>query len=251
MPDPDIRIYDTLSVAVRALADQIAQVSERAIGTRGRFTIALSGGETPRLLYKLLATEEYTSRIEFTSWQAFFGDERCVPPDDAESNYHMARQSFLDLVPIPVGNIHRMHGEIEPELAAQAYDDLLRDFFTRRGENRPRFDLVLLGMGADGHTASLFHGSPALTATDRWVMAPYVEPLGVHRLTLTASAINAAARVFFLVGGSAKSEALARAIRAPSSADDALPVHSIHPEGEVRWYVDQSAARSLRPMKPL
>jgi len=246
MPDPDIRIYDTLSVAVRALADQIVQISERAIGTRGRFTIALSGGETPRILYRLLATEEYTSRIEFMSWHVFFGDERCVPPDNDESNYHMARQSFLDHVPIPVGNIHRMHGEIEPDLAARAYEDLLRDFFTRRGETRPRFDLVLLGMGAEGHTASLFHGSPALAVEDRWVMAPYVEPLGTHRLTLTAKAINAAARIFFLVGGSAKAEALARAIRPPASADEALPVHAIHPDGELRWYVDQSAARRLR-----
>lgn len=246
MPDADIRIYDTISVAVRALADQIAQLSERAIDTRGRFTIALSGGETPRVLYRLLATDEYTSRIEFNAWQVFFGDERCVPPDDDDSNYHMARLSFLDHVPIPVGNIHRMHGEIEPELAAKAYEDALRDFFTRRGDNRPRFDLVLLGMGAEGHTASLFHGSPALTAEDRWVMAPYVEPLGAHRLTLTAKAINAASRVYFLVGGSAKAEALARAIRAPTSEEEALPVHAIHPQGEVRWYIDQSAARRLR-----
>ncbi|MBE0690497.1 MAG: 6-phosphogluconolactonase [Anaerolineae bacterium] len=251
MPDPDIRIYDTLSVAARSLAEQIVEISERAITARGRFTIALSGGETPRILYRLLATDEFAPRIEFAAWHAFFGDERCVPPDDADSNYHMARLSFLDHVPIPLSNIYRMHGEVEPELAAKAYDDLLRDFFTRRGENRPRFDLVLLGMGADGHTASLFHGSPALTTEDRWVLAPYVEALGAHRMTLTANAINAAARVFFLVGGSAKAEALARALKPSSSPDEALPVQSIHPEGELRWYVDRNAARSLRPPQEL
>lgn len=249
MPDPDLRIYDTLAVAARAIADQIVQISERAVDTRGRFTIALSGGETPRILYRLLATEEYAARIDFTTWQVFFGDERCVPPDSEDSNYHMARLAFLDQVPIPLSNIHRMHGEIEPELAAKAYEDLLRDFFTRRGEKRSRFDLALLGMGAEGHTASLFHGSPALTVKDRWVLAPYVEPLGAHRLTLTAEALNAARRVFFMVGGTAKAEALVRALKPPTSPEEALPVHAIQPDGEVRWYVDQNAARDLNPPK--
>ena len=244
---PDVRIYPTLALAARAIADQIVQISERAISTRGRFTIALSGGETPRLLYRLLATEEYASRIEWGQWHVFWGGERWTSPDHDDNNAHMARKLLLAMVPIPLSSIHRIAGEKEPEQAAADYEALLRDYFKRRGESRPRFDLALLGIGADGHTASLFHGSPALTEEQRWVMAVYVEALGAHRITLTPPALNATARTFFLVGGEGKAEALLHALNMPQEGTEPLPVHAIQPGGEVRWYVDQAAARLMAP----
>ncbi|MCA9909948.1 MAG: 6-phosphogluconolactonase [Anaerolineae bacterium] len=241
MPDPDLRIYDTLAVAARAIADQIVQISERAVDTRGRFTIALSGGETPRILYRLLANEEYASRIDFTTWQVFFGDERCVPPEDADSNYHMARLAFLDQVPIPLGNIHRIHGEIEPELAAKAYEDLLRDFFTRRGDKRPRFDLVLLGMGADGHTAGLFPGTVALDERERLVVANHVPQLDTTRLTFTYPLINAARRVMILVSGESKAATLRDVLAGPQDPAQ-FPVQGVNlRKGNLTWLVDGAA----------
>ncbi len=244
---PDVRVYATLALAARAIADEIVNISERAISTRGRFTIALSGGETPRILYRLLATEEYSGRIEWGQWHVFWGDERCVPPDHDDNNAHMARKMLLDLVPIPLSSIHRIVAEKEPEQAASDYEALLRDFFRRRGETRPRFDLLLLGMGADGHTASLFHGSPALTERERWVMAVYVEALGAYRITLTPPALNAAARTFFFVGGEGKADALLRAVKPPEAGTDPLPIHALQPGGEMRWYVDQAASRLIAP----
>jgi 6-phosphogluconolactonase len=240
----DLRIYQTSALAARALADQIVTLSEAAISARGRFTLCLCGGSTPQQLYALLATNEYTSRIDWENVHLFWGDERCVPPEHADSNYHMARLAMVDHVPLTLSHVYRMHGELPPEEGAAHYERVLRGYFERR-DGKPRFDLLLLGMGEDGHTASLFPGSPALDIADRWVAAVYAEHLQSWRLTLTLPVLNQAQRTFFLVAGANKAEALV-AVHAPTEDAPALPVHAIRPTAnEPRWFVDQEAARHL------
>jgi 6-phosphogluconolactonase len=241
---PDTRIYPTSALTARALADSIVEIAEYSINARGRFTIALSGGSTPRQLYELLATREYSERIDWANTHVFFGDERCVPPEHADSNSHMARLALLDSVPIPVSHIYRMPAEREPEQAAIDYEKMLREFFGRREAGAgARFDLVILGVGEDGHTASLFPGSPALDEQERWVMAVYAEHLQSWRLTLTPAAINAAQNICFFVTGEAKADVIGR-ILIPNEDAEKLPVHYIRGRAAPpRWYLDQAAAR--------
>jgi len=204
----------------RAAADRIAEV---AAATEGRFAIALAGGSTPQATYRLLASPEYAERIDWSRWHVFFGDERQVPLDDANSNYHAAAEALLDRVPIPRGQIH-------PFTDADEYEGLLRSFF---GE-APRFDIVLLGMGEDGHTASLFPGSVALLEEERWAIEPPDVVKGMARLTLTLPALNAARRKLFLVCGASKRDALRR-IR----AGEPLPAGMVT---DAEWLVDGEAA---------
>jgi len=242
----DIRIYPTPMMAARALASEIVLIAEQAIATRGRFALALCGGSTPTTLYKLLAESEFADRIDWEFVHVFWGDERCVPPEHADSNYHMARLALLDHVPIPLPHIHRMHGELPPELGAVQYEQTLREYFERRegGATGPRFDLVLLGMGDDGHTASLFPNSPALAVSNRWVMEVHAEHLKSWRLTLTPVALNAAARAFFFVTGESKAAMLPKALGTPDDESE-LPVHYITP-ALVRWYVDEAAGKAVK-----
>ena len=161
-----LQVYPDLDALVTGAADYIADLAVRCIVERGRFTLALAGGSTPRPVYERLATSEYAGRIDWTKVQVFFGDERCVPPEDTRSNYQMARAALCDHVPIPAANIHRMHGEETPEQAALQYESDLRTILAGHG-----LDLVLLGMGDNGHTASIFPGLAAVTETSRWAMA--------------------------------------------------------------------------------
>jgi 6-phosphogluconolactonase len=176
----------------------------------------------------------------------FFGDERCVPPDDPRSNYRMAHEALLDLVPLPQANVHRMRGEDDPALAASAYElDVQRLF---RSVATPRFDLICLGMGDNGHTASLFPGTAALREQARWVLPQYVEVMHSWRLTLTVPLINAARHVVFLVEGAAKAETLWRVLQGPFESD-VLPAQLIQPiDGQLHWVVDASAAARLQPL---
>lgn len=232
-----IEVYEDPDRASHRVAELIVATAQQATAARGRFDIALSGGETPRTLYSLLATE-FRARIPWHKTHVFWVDERCVPPDHVESNYRMVRETLLDHVPIPPANIHRMRGEEEPERAAREYERLLRDHF---GDAAPRFSFVSLGMGADGHTASLFPESPALDEKERLVVAVYVEKLRAHRLTLTPKAINSAARIVFLVFGREKAEALRIAFDETSDPRRA-PTKLIRPHaGELRWIVDRAA----------
>jgi 6-phosphogluconolactonase len=172
----------------------------------------------------------------------FWGDERCVPPDSDESNYRMAHEAMLARVPVPVEQIHRMRGEEDPRQAALAYEKMLEE---RLDENRPQLDLVLLGMGEDGHTASLFPGSSALDDTGHLVAAPFVEKLKAHRLTMTFRAINAARSVMFLVAGEAKADAL-RAVLEGERDPHHYPAQGVEPAGgELVWLVDEPAAKHL------
>jgi 6-phosphogluconolactonase len=233
-PDPD-------SLAIGA-AEQLIELAKSAITEHGRFSIALSGGSTPRSLYELLATPAYAGCINWQQVHVFWGDERCVPPDHVDSCYRMAREALLDHVPIPPGNIQRILGERPPNEAADQYELVLQTFF---GQQSPRFDLILLGMGDDGHTASLFPGTKALDEKSRWVIENYVEVKQMWRVTLTKTAINAAANVIFLVSGSAKAERLRLVLQGTYDPQN-LPSQLIKPEnGKLMWFVDQDAAHLL------
>ena len=212
----DVTVYPDHLSFVDGAAAFIAGLAAESIAARGRFTIALSGGSTPRPIYARLAAADHAERIDWGKVHVFFSDERCVPPDDAASNYRMAREALLDHVPLPSANVHRMRGEEDPALAALAYEQDLQRLF--RTSAAPAFDLICLGMGDDGHTASLFPGTAALRERERWVVAQYVAVARAWRVTLTAALINAARHVA-LPGGRRreKRDAVARP-RRPLSA---------------------------------
>jgi 6-phosphogluconolactonase len=225
-----------------ATADALVDAAATAIAARGRFLLVLSGGSTPKALYELLATPGYATRIDWTRVHVFWGDERCVAPDDRSSNYRMAREALLDRVPISPEAIHRMRGEDPPEQGAAAYEADLHKVF---GAGPPRFDLVLLGMGDNGHTASLFPGLTAVRERARWVVAEYVGEVDMWRLTMTPPALNAAVRVVFVVVGADKAPMLSRVLEGPRDVD-LLPAQVIVPtDGVLTWMVDAAAAAKL------
>jgi 6-phosphogluconolactonase len=235
---------------ITGVTDFITELATTAIAERGRFTFAFSGGNTPRPIYERLASADYSGRIDWSRVQIFFGDERCVPPDDPRSNYHMARATLSDRVPIPAANVHRIHGEDQPEQAAGEYaEELGRTFGGDARKGGPPvsgFDLVLLGMGDNGHTASIFPGLAAVTESVRWVMAQYVEVVGMWRVTLTPVILNAAQHVAFLVAGADKAEMLSKVLEGPYQPV-VLPAQIIKPtHGELHWLVDAAAAAQLR-----
>ena len=231
----------------RAEAERVVARAQEAIAARGRFLLALSGGSTPRPLYELLGTPPLSGRIEWGRVHVFWGDERCVPPDHAESNYRMAREALLDRAPLPSSHVHRIRGEDEPAEAALAYERLLRSYFGGEvGAPRRSFDLVLLGMGRDGHTASLFPGGAAAQEPRRWVVPSHVaQPHPIWRVTLTPIVLNAAADVTFLVAGADKAARL-REVLEGRAAEAKLPAQLIRPtHGALHWMVDAAAAAQL------
>ncbi len=237
-----IKTYPDADTLAREAALHFIECASEAIAEHGHFSVALAGGSTPKALYKTLATVELVPRVQWEKVHVFWGDERCVAPNHEESNYHMTFDVMLRHLPIPVNQIYRMEGELVPKDAAKAYDDRLKQFFQQK---RPRFDLVLLGLGDDGHTASLFPGTKALTETKRWVTANYVRKLSSWRLTLTARLINQAANVTFLVSGEGKANALRRVLAGRYTPEE-IPAQVIRPErGQLRWLVDAEAAALL------
>jgi 6-phosphogluconolactonase len=210
---------------------------------RGRFALVLSGGSTPRAAYSRLATRDFASKVKWRQVHVLWGDERCVPPEDPRSNYRMAREALLDRVPIPPRQIHRIQGEKFPEEAAEEYERELRDL--RR--HSLSLDLVLLGLGEDGHTASLFPGQPAMHEKGRWVLATPAPDSTMWRVTLTPSLINTARAVTFMVSGESKAARLQEVLEGPFNPD-LLPAQAIQPiKGQLTWMVDQAAAGRLRP----
>jgi 6-phosphogluconolactonase len=199
--------------------------------------VALAGGSTPKAMYRLLASPALRDRVEWPRVEIFFGDERCVPPDHADSNYRMAREALLDHVPLGADRVHRVQGERPPEEAAAQYQQTL----ARLGDP-PRLDLVLLGMGPDGHTASLFPGTPVLTETRALAAAVYVEKLASWRVTMTAPVLSAAAHVLVTVVGAEKAEALATALLASAGS---VPIQLVRAVDQ-RWMVDREAAQKWR-----
>jgi 6-phosphogluconolactonase len=247
----DIRVYEDPAALARAAAERIVSLATEAVGARGRFSIGLSGGSTPRALYTLLASGEVAPRIDWAHVHIFWGDERCVPPDHSESNYRMAREALLDHVPLPEGNVYRIRGEIDPAQAAVDYEQVLHAFFRQpvglANLPQPRFDLLLLGMGDDGHTASLFPGTAALREQSRWVVENHVEKLGAWRITLTPVAIHAAATVVFLISGGNKAATLRAVLKGPHQPEK-YPSQLVQPEhGDLIWMVDAAAAAQLNP----
>lgn len=255
-PVAQVRVYrDPEELALKA-ARHFARLADQYVLGSGHFTVALSGGSTPRLMLENLAAEPFLDTVPWSSIYFFWGDERCVAPDDPESNYRMAREALLSKVPVPEENIFRIPAEMgDPEGAADDYSVRLAQFFIAgRGENRsgtaplgslPRFDLVFLGMGADGHTASLFPGTRALAAGERIAFANYVEKLDAHRVTLTAATINNARNVTFVVAGDDKAEALKEVLEG-DYRPETYPSQLIRPrKGCLLWMVDERAARLL------
>lgn len=231
-------------------AAEVARLIDASIQAGDRFTVALSGGSTPRSLYALLARPEW-DRVPWEKIHLFWGDERCVPPDHPDSNYGMAREALISKVPIPAANVHRIEGEKDPELAAAAYEMCLKRFFRLRDGEFPRFDLVLLGLGEDGHAASLFPGSDALRERRRLVVAAYVERLGAWRVTLTLPVLNHAANVWFLAAGRNKADVVKRVLCGDPGAED-LPAALVRPAGgRMVWLVDEAALSGLRGPKYL
>ncbi len=248
MDRPDIRILANREELSRAAAAEFARLAGEAVRIRGRFAVALCGGSTPRGLYHLLSDERarFRGRIPWSDVHIFWGDERQVPPEHPESNFRMARETLLTPVPIPPENVHRIPAE-NPDAtsAADEYAQTLRTVFGLAAGELPRFDLILLGMGPDGHTASLFPGTDAIHEKIRLVAAPWVEKLGARRITLTPPVLNNAARVIFLVSGEAKAEALRAVLEGPYQPDR-FPAQVVHPaDGRVVWLVDRAAARLL------
>jgi len=240
-------VYPDADHLARAAAEYFVALAAEAIAARGQFTVALSGGSTPRATYTLLASDEFAGRADWSHVHVFWGDERCVPPDHPNSNYRLAREALLDKVPIPAENIHRIRGEINPEETADDYEHTLRAFFARHPEGpKPRFDLILLGMGQDGHTASLFPCTTALREQTRWVVAHYVDKLRAWRVTLTPVVINAAAQVTFIVAGVGKAERLREVLTGPYRPDT-LPAQIVRPtNGRLLWLTDEEAVAHLR-----
>ena len=246
----DVVVLPGVDALMEAAAERLVTRAAEAIGASGRFTLALAGGSTPRGLYELLATPRYARRIDWPQVHVFWGDERCVAPDHPDSNYRMAREALLDRVPVLPSNVHRIRGEDPPAAAAAAHeDDLRRVFSTPDGPPREApgtcFDLVLLGMGDNGHTASLFPGLTAVRERKRWVVAEYVSEVSMWRVTLTPPVINAAADVVFLVSGAGKASMLHRVLQGPRQPDT-LPAQAIVPRAGATWLVDVAAAASLR-----
>jgi 6-phosphogluconolactonase len=237
-----LRVFDDLGALLAAARDEVVARAQKALRARRRFTLALSGGSTPKKLYESLVGAE----IDWARTQVFFGDERCVPPEHDDSNYRMAREALLSKIAIPEKNVHRVKSEdADPERAAKAYEQELQSFFKLRPGELPTFDLCLMGMGPDGHTASLFPGTTALAEEVRLAVAPYVEKLNSWRITLTAPVFNHARCVLFLVGGEDKAQALKGVLESERPADE-LPARLVKlTAGELLWWVDKAAAKLL------
>jgi 6-phosphogluconolactonase len=224
-----------------ALADAIVDAGNAAMADRGTFRVALSGGSTPRAAYELLAQDPRRNALSWSDVFVYFGDERCVPPDDEQSNYRMARKAFLDAVPIPPKNVHRIRGEIDPGHAANDYASVLRDDLA----TPPHFDLVLLGLGPDGHTASLFPGSNPDKDDSAWVRAVYAESQAMWRITITPLLINSARTVVFAVEGAGKAQILQTVLEGPRDPVK-YPAQIVNPKsGRLTWLVDELAAGTL------
>ncbi len=247
----NVQIFATADAMLDAGVELVIREAAASIARRGRFTVALAGGSTPQGLYQRLARAPHRDRMDWTCVHLFWGDERCVPPGDAASNYRMAREALLDHVPIPPAQVHRIHGENEPGEEAARYDALLRTAQNAPGGNRTGvFDLVLLGLGTDGHTASLFPGMTAPRESARWVVAEHIDDARGWRITLTPVPLNAASAVVFLVSGADKAPALAAVIEGPLTPD-VLPAQRIATGATaVRWMVDRAAASRLTQTAP-
>jgi len=242
----NIHIFQDLDSLCHGIADAVVSVANEAYQKRGIFSLALSGGSTPRTLYQILSTGSYITSIPWSHTHVFFGDERTVPPDHPDSNFNMANEALLKHVPIPDTHIHRMRGEtVKPLLAAEDYSELLNRYSAKSEHGIPQLDLVLLGLGPDGHIASLFPDTEILEQKDKWVDAVYVNKLNTWRISLTFPVLNAAHHTFLLVSGDSKAEILTQVIDNQTSSS-AYPVQRLNPQGQLEWYFDEAAAKNIK-----
>ena len=243
---PSTRAIEALATAAdlfHAAAEEFVRAARTAIGAQGRFTVALSGGSTPKALYSLLATNY--AGFAWNRVFLFFGDERHVPPTDPESNYRMVNESLLTKIAIPAENVFRVGAENpDPAAAASEYEAQLRRFFELKSGEFPRFDLILLGLGPDGHTASLFPDSPALNEESRLVVANWVAKFNAHRITFTFPVLNRAAEVMFLASGADKADMVRQVLEGKNTPP--LPSQRVQPsDGKLLWMLDEAAAAKL------
>ena len=247
---PEVRHVADKEAVSRVAAEEFHRLATAAIAARGRFSVALSGGSTPKRLYEILAGPPWRETIDWGRVEIFFGDERSVPPDHPDSNYRMAREAMLDSLQLAPTRVHRMEAE-RPNLdaAALAYEATLARVFGLRAADAsalPAFDLVFLGMGPDGHTASLFPHTAALHETKRWCVPNWVPQQDTNRMTLTVPVLNQAANVIFLVAGDDKAEPLSEVLEGPSDPER-LPSQRIRPgTGKLLFLVDPAAAAKLK-----
>jgi len=239
----NIKIFPTPSELTEGAAHFIVALAQKIVAEKGRFTISLSGGHTPEQLYALLADEPYVGQMPWSDTYVFWGDERCVGLDDKDNNAHMARVQMLDHVAIPAGNIYPMPVDLTPAKAADRYEETIRHFF---GDGAPVFDLILLGLGENGHTASLFPDTDVVIEARRLVKEVFVEEQNMFRITMTAPLINQASNIMFLVQGKGKAEILNTVLNTPPRPDK-YPAQLIAiGMGNLYWYIDEDAAMILQ-----
>ncbi len=243
---PTLQIFSSKQELGQAVASLVARLSAQAICDRGRFTVALSGGSLPKIVCPPLVSEPWRSQINWSAWHIFWADERCVPLDHPDSNFRLAREQLFDQVKIPVAQIYPIDDSFEPDITAKAYAAILNQFFQPAPGHPPRFDLILLGMGEDGHTASLFPRHSLLDETARWVAPVFDSPKPPpERITLTLPVINQAGHVAFVTAGIGKADILARVLASDELAEN-IPARLVLPtEGELFWFVDEAAAAKL------
>ena len=233
----DLRIFNSKEDLARAAAEHFARKSSEAVAQKGSFTVALSGGSTPKALYELLA-DQFCNQIPWANIHFYWSDERHVPPDHPDSNYRIANEAMLSRVPVSPANVHRVISENPAADAARDYEDTIKEI-----SEDPRLDLILLGLGTDGHTASIFPGSEVLHEMKRLVAAPWVEKLNTYRITMTLPLLNNGASVVFLVSGAEKAQIVKEVLEGPEK----YPAQAVKPHnGELIWMLDQDAAKELR-----
>jgi len=248
---PGVQVFRDPEEVARGAARLFVDYAWQSIAKHGQFLVALSGGNTPKRMFQLLASDEFRGQVDWAKVQIFWSDERAVPPTSPESNYGMARRELLIRVPIPEANVHRMEAE-KPSIgrAAHEYEEVLRKYLELDDHGFPRFHAIYLGMGQDGHTASLFPGGRVTRQTSRWVSTPMVTKLNMRRMTLTLPVLDAAMRVIFLVVGQEKAEILHEVLQ--GKADPPYPAQLVQPRhhGIKMFLVDRAAAALLKPDEP-
>jgi 6-phosphogluconolactonase len=240
-----VEVAESADALSHAVAELFVRVTTEALAERGRCAVALSGGSTPKAVHQVLAGEPFRSRVRWDQIDFFWGDERHVPPDHRESNYRMAEETLLSKVPVPPANIHRIRSEMpDAALAAREYDAEIRTTFAEPATTIPRFDLMMMGLGTDGHTASLFPGTSALHERRRLCVENWVVALGTYRITMTLPLINAARMVAFVVSGTEKAAIVHRVLGDSESVP--LPSQLVRPaDGDLWWMLDRGAAEDL------
>jgi len=244
--DPKVHVFSTAQALGQAAAEFVIRLAAQAVAERGRFMVALSGGSLPKLVAPSLVAEPLRSQVDWPAWHIFWADERCVPLDDPDSNYRGAREVLFEHVNIPAEQIYTLDDSLDPNAAAAAYQATLTRVFQPASGQRPRFDGILLGMGEDGHTASLFPNHSLLDETRRWVAPIFDSPKPPpERITLTLPIINHAHHVAFIAAGAGKADVLAQILGSGNRADE-LPAGRVQPDqGDLHWFIDRAAALKL------